>query len=172
MTVVLVFPTVVGSFPLGFSSSDSALAPLDSFTLGLTFPLGLSSESESPSLLSDSLAARLEEDVAAPSFDVDADVLCPSSTKLMSSGETWALTPRDQVGCLMFVRIDRYSTPDPLEDPENWCYQDKGGDVFPEQLHRCLQRSLQLPEQVSRVYEPCFACWFVAAHCGCSASEW
>ena len=106
MTVVLVFPTVVGSFPLGFSSSDSALAPLDSFTLGLTFPLGLSSESESPSLMSDSLAARLEEVVPAPPFDVDAALSpSPSSTKLMSSGETWALTPRDQAGCLNFVWI-------------------------------------------------------------------
>ena len=78
--LIAAFPPVVDSFalpptfPLGFSFSDSALAPVNSFALCF------SSESDSASLLTDSLAARLEEDVAAPSFDVDADVLCPSST--------------------------------------------------------------------------------------------
>ena len=84
------------TFPLGLFASDSAWPPLDLFSLCF------SSESDSASLLTDS---RLEKDVAAPPLDVDGAALCPSSTKLMSSGETWALTPKDQVGCLNFLSI-------------------------------------------------------------------
>ena len=38
--------------------------------------------------------------VVATLLDVDGVAACPSSTKLMSSGETCPLTPSDQVGCL------------------------------------------------------------------------
>ena len=90
--IFLFFPFTVGAlvfvlalvdfFPLGFSSSESDVAI---------------------SLLcnSFSLVARLEDGIVAPPLDVDAAApVCPSSTKLMSSGETWAFAPTDQMGCL------------------------------------------------------------------------
>ena len=66
--MVVDFPSLVDSFPLaftfplGFSSSDSALAPLHSFPLGFS--------SDSASLLSESLAACLGEDFGAPPLEV------------------------------------------------------------------------------------------------------
>ena len=75
---------------------------------GLTF--ALSSDPDPTSLLCNSpapfLAALLEQEVVATPLDVDGPAVCPSSTKLMSSGETWALTPRDQVGCLRNLILD------------------------------------------------------------------
>ena len=90
LTFLLFFPfTVVGR------TLTLALAPVDSLALGLTFVLGfLSSES----LLAASLL--IEEELFPPPLDVNAAAVCPSSTKLMSSGETWAPTPTDQLGCL------------------------------------------------------------------------
>ena len=130
------------------------------FALVTTFSLCFSLESDATSLLSDSLADLLEENIVAAPLDVDGVVAtlldvdgvevvttlplvlgvvalldadcvavalleapidvdgvaavddvavplnvdivaaCPSSTKLMSSGETCPLTPSDQVGCL------------------------------------------------------------------------
>ena len=100
LTFLLFFPfTVVGR------TLTLALAPVDSLALGLTFVLGfLSSES----LLAASLliVALLEEELFPPPLDVNAAAVCPSSTKLMSSGETWAPTPTDQLGCLKIWIVD------------------------------------------------------------------
>ena len=158
LTFPIRFPfTVVGAFKF-----IVVFVSLDTFPLLLTSPRCFSSEPDASSLISDSLAALLEEAVVATPLDIDgvavavalleapldidgvADVaspldvdcfaiaaalleapldvdgvavvaivtivatpldvdgvsVCPSSTKLMSSGETCALTPREQVGCL------------------------------------------------------------------------
>ena len=150
LTFPLFFPfTFVGAFKL-----------VVAFALVTTFSLCFSLESDATSLLSDSLADLLEENIVAAPLDVDGVVAtlldvdgvevvttlplvlgvvalldvdcvavalleapidvdgvaavddvavplnvdivaaCPSSTKLMSSGETCPLTPSDQVGCL------------------------------------------------------------------------
>ena len=78
---------------------------VDTFALLVTFALSSSSESDATSLLSNcstpSLADFLEGNVAAAApLDVDGFAVCPSSTKLMSSGATCARIPTDQVGCL------------------------------------------------------------------------
>ena len=152
------FLSFLDFFPFTFVG---ALKLVEAFALVATFPLCFSSEPDATSLLSDSLADFLEEDIFATPLDVDIvatllgfdcvevvatpplavgvvalldvdcvavavalfeapidvdgiaavdDVAvplnvdgfatCPSSTKLMSSGETCPLTPREQVGCL------------------------------------------------------------------------
>ena len=91
--------TVVGAFKLSV-----AFVLANTFTLGVTSALGFSSDPDATSLLCNSPgpspAALLRQEVVAAPRDVDGPAVGPSSTKLMSSGETWALTPRDQVGCL------------------------------------------------------------------------
>ena len=93
--------TAVGAFKLVAAFAQV----LDTFAFLVTFALSSSSEPDPNSLLSNcltpSLAAFLEEEVvAAAPLDVDGFAVCPSSTKLMSSGATCARIPRDQVGCL------------------------------------------------------------------------
>ena len=99
----LVLPfTAVDAFKL---VETFAQVVLNTFALLVTFALSSSSEPDPNSLLSNcltpSLAAFLEEEVAAATpLDVDGFAVCPSSTKLMSSGATCARIPSDQVGCL------------------------------------------------------------------------
>ena len=106
------FLTFLLFFP--FAVVGRTLAPVDSFALGLTFVLGFSS---SESLLATSLL--LEEELFPPPLDVNAAAVCPSSTKLMSSGETWAPTPTDQFGCLK-IRIVDPSEKDNFEHLIHW----------------------------------------------------
>ena len=110
LTFLLFFPfTVVGRTLI------LALAPVDSLVVGLTFALGFSS---SESLLAASLLLE-EELFPPPPLDVNAAAVCPSSTKLMSSGETWAPTPTDQLGCLK-IRIVDPSEKDNFEHLIHW----------------------------------------------------
>ena len=71
------------------------------FTLGATFTFCFSSEPVATSLLCNFVLPSLDVPlVVATPLDVDGIVGCPSSTKLMSSGETCVLPPREQVGLL------------------------------------------------------------------------
>ena len=73
------------------------------FTLGASFTFCFSSEPVATSLLCNFVLPSLDVPlVVATPLDVDGIVGCPSSTKLMSSGETCVLppSPREQVGLL------------------------------------------------------------------------
>ena len=130
--MLVLTPAPFLTFPISFPFV--ALKLVLASALVVTFPLCFFLESDATSLLFDSLADLLEEglvatllvingfaalaapldvdgvaDVAMP-LDVDGvdDVaVCPSSTKLMSSGETCVLSPKDHVGCLK-IRIYVY----------------------------------------------------------------
>ena len=89
------------------------------------------------------LATLFEVDVVV----VDDVAICPSSTRLMSLGETGVLTPgpREQVGGLKRIG-GQLSSPAPQNAAENWRHEDKGSGVFTEQLHSGFEGSFQSPE--------------------------